>query len=102
MILLFQQFTGDQVLEWNGLPLTGLSNEEVQRLVSASSNAEEVELVIRRDFNLFDVRYDYNAYNQCQTASTETDYYTNNNNNNRGQMQQVTTGTVDGQYYQSL
>lgn len=87
-------------MEWNGLPLTGLSNEEVQRLVSASSNAEEVELVIRRDFNLFDVRYDYNSYNQCQQVGpSETDYYANNNN--RGQMQQVTTGTLDGQYYQS-
>ncbi|XP_015785122.1 homeobox protein 5-like isoform X2 [Tetranychus urticae] len=88
---------GDQVLEWNGLPLTGLSNEEVQRLVSASNNAEEVELVIRRDFNLFDVRYDYNSYSQ--TAPTDGDYYVNN----RGQMSQgIAAGTAEGdQYYQS-
>ena len=39
-------FTGDQVLEWNGEPLTGKSYEEVKDITSYC-NGGEVELVVR-------------------------------------------------------
>ena len=38
-------FTGDQVLEWNGVTLTGKSYEEVQQIISAPNG--EIELVVR-------------------------------------------------------
>ncbi|XP_064473635.1 protein piccolo-like [Ornithodoros turicata] len=47
---------GDQVLEWNGIPLTGKTYEEVQRIIASS--ADEVEIVIRSDFNMLDTRGD--------------------------------------------
>ena len=40
---------GNQVLEWNGVPLTGKTHDEVQAIIKSSLNAEEVELVIRAD-----------------------------------------------------
>lgn len=40
---------GNQVLEWNGVPLTGKTHDEVQAIVKSSINAEEVELVVRAD-----------------------------------------------------
>lgn len=45
---------GDQVLEWNGIPLTGKTYEEVQRIIASST--DEVEVVIRSDFNMLDSR----------------------------------------------
>ncbi|KAG8192611.1 hypothetical protein JTE90_017177 [Oedothorax gibbosus] len=41
---------GDQVLEWNGVCLTGKTYEEVQRIIASSG--DEVEIVIRSDFNM--------------------------------------------------
>jgi hypothetical protein len=38
--------TGDQVLEWNGVPLTGKTFEDVQKLVSQTEG--EVEIVVKR------------------------------------------------------
>ncbi|GIY44832.1 protein piccolo [Caerostris darwini] len=43
---------GDQVLEWNGIPLTGRTYEEVQRIIASS--ADEVEIVIRCDLNMLE------------------------------------------------
>ncbi|XP_022251150.1 uncharacterized protein LOC106467297 [Limulus polyphemus] len=45
---------GDRVLEWNGIPLTGKTYEDVQRLVAASR--DEVEIVIRDDVIVHDSR----------------------------------------------
>ncbi|GFY51880.1 protein piccolo [Trichonephila inaurata madagascariensis] len=45
---------GDQVLEWNGVPLTGKTYEEVQRIIASSG--DEVEIVIRSDFNMLTSR----------------------------------------------
>ncbi|RWS01002.1 piccolo-like protein [Dinothrombium tinctorium] len=59
---------GHQVLEWNGVPLTGKSHEEVQRIISSTANAEEVEVIIRSDINVLDPNYNYtsSAYNMQQ------------------------------------
>lgn len=43
---------GNQVLEWNGVPLTGKTYEEVQKIISVM--ADEVEIVIRSDFNMLE------------------------------------------------
>ncbi|XP_076333083.1 uncharacterized protein LOC143237566 isoform X2 [Tachypleus tridentatus] len=43
---------GDLVLEWNGIPLTGKTYEDVQRVVASSG--DEVEIVIRSDVNVHD------------------------------------------------
>ena len=45
IIFTFFFFPGDQVLEWNGIALTGRTYEEVQRIIASS--ADEVEIVIR-------------------------------------------------------
>lgn len=37
---------GDQVLEWNGVPLIGKTFEDVQKLVSQTEG--EVEIVVKR------------------------------------------------------
>jgi hypothetical protein len=42
----FVLIAGDQVLEWNGVPLTGKTFAEVQMLVSQTEG--EVELVVKR------------------------------------------------------
>jgi len=42
----FLLIAGDQVLEWNGIPLTGKTFSEVQMLVSQTEG--EVELVVKR------------------------------------------------------
>jgi len=39
-------FVGDQILEWNGIVLTGKSYEDVQQIISQAPNGE-VELVIK-------------------------------------------------------
>lgn len=38
-------FPGDQVLEWNGIELTGKSFEEVQQIIAQPNG--EIELVVR-------------------------------------------------------
>jgi hypothetical protein len=40
---------GNQVMEWNGVPLTGKTHDEVQAIIKSSLNADEVELVVRAD-----------------------------------------------------
>ena len=37
--------SGDQVLEWNGVPLTGRTYEEAQQIISVPNG--EIELVVR-------------------------------------------------------
>ena len=38
-------FLGDQVVEWNGIELTGKSFEEVQQIIAQPNG--EIELVVR-------------------------------------------------------
>lgn len=40
---------GDQILEWNGIPLTGLRNNDVQQIIMNSYGLEEVELAVKDD-----------------------------------------------------
>lgn len=40
---------GDQILEWNGIPLTGLRNNDVQQIIINSYGLEEVELAVKDD-----------------------------------------------------
>lgn len=40
---------GNQVMEWNGVPLTGKTHDEVQAIIKSSLEADEVELVVRAD-----------------------------------------------------
>jgi hypothetical protein len=42
----FVLIVGDQVLEWNGIPLKGKTFEDVQKLVSQTEG--EVEIVVKR------------------------------------------------------
>jgi hypothetical protein len=42
----FVSIAGDQVLEWNGVPLIGKTFEDVQKLVSQVEG--EVEIVVKR------------------------------------------------------
>jgi hypothetical protein len=44
-------FSGMQVIEWNGIPLTGISHDEVSHIISTQSG-DEIEVVIRTDINL--------------------------------------------------
>ena len=41
----YSDVPGDQVLEWNGVSLTGKTYEEVQQIISAQNG--EIELVVR-------------------------------------------------------
>ncbi|KAH9381203.1 hypothetical protein HPB48_003180 [Haemaphysalis longicornis] len=42
---------GDRVLEWNGVPLTGKTYEQVQRIVDSHTAGDEVELLVRSDWD---------------------------------------------------
>lgn len=42
---------GDRVLEWNGVPLTGKTYEQVQRIVDSHAAGDEVELLVRSDWD---------------------------------------------------
>lgn len=43
---------GNQVMEWNGTPLTGKTHDEVQAIIRSSLNVDEVEIIIRADVNM--------------------------------------------------
>lgn len=43
---------GNQVMEWNGVPLTGKTHDEVQAVIKQTLNLEEVEVIIRADGGL--------------------------------------------------
>ena len=43
---------GNQVMEWNGIPLTGKTHDEVQAIIRSSLNLDEVEIIIRADVNV--------------------------------------------------
>lgn len=45
-----------QVIEWNGIPLTGISHDEVSRIISTQIG-DEIEVVIRTDINLLSDPY---------------------------------------------
>ncbi|KAI2802313.1 hypothetical protein BLOT_010506 [Blomia tropicalis] len=49
---------GMQVIEWNGIPLTGISHDEVSRII-ANQIGDEIEVVIRTDINLLQDQYGY-------------------------------------------
>lgn len=40
---------GNQVLEWNGIPLTGKTHDEVQQVIKSTLALDEVEVIIRAD-----------------------------------------------------
>uniref|UniRef100_A0A915JC31 PDZ domain-containing protein n=1 Tax=Romanomermis culicivorax TaxID=13658 RepID=A0A915JC31_ROMCU len=52
MMPLFNDFSkqSDQILEWNGIPLTGKTYEEVQAIINESYG--EIEIIINSDANL--------------------------------------------------
>lgn len=43
---------GNQVMEWNGIPLTGKTHDEVQAIIRSSLSLDEVEIIIRADVNV--------------------------------------------------
>ncbi|KAK8754701.1 hypothetical protein V5799_002594 [Amblyomma americanum] len=45
---------GDRVLEWNGVPLTGKTYEQVQRVMDTHNTGDEVELLVQSDWDSFD------------------------------------------------
>lgn len=49
---------GMQVIEWNGIPLTGIAHDEVSRII-ANQIGDEIEVVIRTDINLLQGYTDY-------------------------------------------
>lgn len=51
-----------QVIEWNGIPLTGISHDEVSRIIS-NQIADEIEVVIRTDINLLMAQNQFGVYN---------------------------------------
>lgn len=56
---------GMQVIEWNGIPLTGISHDEVSRII-ANQIGDEIEVVIRTDINLLQNQYGhYNSNNMA-------------------------------------
>uniref|UniRef100_A0A914XJS7 Protein piccolo n=1 Tax=Plectus sambesii TaxID=2011161 RepID=A0A914XJS7_9BILA len=67
---------GDQILEWNGIPLTGKTYEEVQRIVSSSFG--EIEVIIRSHANLNRV------YEMRQSSSVDKGYESATDNINNG------------------
>ncbi len=52
---------GMQVIEWNGIPLTGISHDEVSRIIS-NQVGDEIEVVIRTDINM--IQSQYQSYDQ--------------------------------------
>lgn len=71
---------GNQVMEWNGVPLTGKTHDEVQAIIRSSLNLDEVEIIIRADVNMpseqlmndsamaAQMRYEQQQYQQQQNA----------------------------------
>ena len=86
---------GNQVLEWNGVPLTGKTHDEVQAIIKSSLNSEEVELVVRADdINslhepFFQDEQTYAAHAQTQQQQQQQQYVSQNVGQN-GQHQGVT------------
>ncbi len=39
---------GDEVLEWNGIPLQNATNEQVYDIINASKNELQIELIVSR------------------------------------------------------
>ena len=50
------------MIEWNGIPLTGISHDEVSRIISTQVG-DEIEVVIRTDINMM-ANQSYQAYEQ--------------------------------------
>lgn len=71
---------GNQVMEWNGVPLTGKTHDEVQAIIRSSLNHDEVEIIIRADVNMSaehlmmndpgtaQMQYQQQQYQQQQTS----------------------------------
>jgi C-terminal processing protease CtpA/Prc len=54
---------GDEVLEWNAIPLRGLSFQQVYDIIEDSRNDTIVELMVsRKAFNQFDARPPHGHY----------------------------------------
>jgi hypothetical protein len=74
---------GNQVMEWNGVPLTGKTHDEVQNIIRSTLNLEEVEVIIRAD----------NIQDDIGMTPDETVYYTDQ------QLQQPNQQQVQQQVY---
>lgn len=48
MCTIMLQYSGDEVLQWNGVPLQGRSADEVAAVVADSKHDLHVELVVSR------------------------------------------------------
>ena len=58
MLTVLFSHPGMQVIEWNGIPLTGISHDEVSRIIE-NQIGDEIEVVIRTDINLLSDQYGY-------------------------------------------
>ena len=65
-----------QVIEWNGIPLTGISHDEVSRII-ANQIGDEIEVVIRTDINLLQDQYGHynNSSNSNMAPGPHPGYY---------------------------
>ncbi|KAI7693751.1 hypothetical protein SSS_09706, partial [Sarcoptes scabiei] len=55
-----------QVIEWNGIPLTGISHDEVSKIIS-NQFGDEIEVVIRIDINLLSGQCGGHHYGETRT-----------------------------------
>lgn len=67
---------GNQVLEWNGVPLTGKTHDEVQAVIKSTLPLDEVEVIIRADSlgNLANEELIFPS-NQINSTATSTANY---------------------------
>ena len=63
-----------QVIEWNGIPLTGISHDEVSRII-ANQIGDEIEVVIRTDINLLQDQYGH--YNNSSNSKMNGKEFSN-------------------------
>lgn len=55
---------GDEVLEWNRIPLKGKTYEEVQDIISESKQCPEIELLVARHTNKGNAQLAWQSYHQ--------------------------------------
>ncbi|XP_060608871.1 regulating synaptic membrane exocytosis protein 1 isoform X37 [Anolis sagrei] len=53
---------GDEVLEWNGKPLPGATNEEVYNIILESKSEPQVEIIVSRPIGLFHRFHSANSF----------------------------------------
>ncbi|XP_054717232.1 uncharacterized protein LOC129226627 [Uloborus diversus] len=92
---------GDQVLEWNGVPLTGKTYEDVQRIIASSS--DEVEIVIRSDFNMLSSRSSSHQHHHRDHHQQQNQHQSrlSRNNAHHDHQQQHSRSNNSTSYHQS-